>query len=173
VTSGTCPTITALDQFGIYIGENTPRPDLSPSAASFYFAEVEEVHANKTMEINLWDAAEGSDFLQFINPQGVAVPFRYRVTNIQGVGGAAFTDVSGPCPGTRPDANGQPCLVVSGGSPFASNFLIIEIDLPTDYSCNTNDCWWRVRYGSVGGGTVDDSTTWSVRIVGDPVRLIE
>lgn len=170
VTTGTCPTITALDRFGIYIGENTSRPDLSPTAASFFFAEVEEVHANKVMEINLWDAAEGSDFLQFIDPNGDAVEFRYRSTDIQGVGGAAWTDVTGTCPG-RPDGNNQPCLVVSNGNPFASRFLIIEIDLPSDYACNGIDCWWRVRYGSTGD--VNDSTTWSVRIVGDPVRLIE
>jgi hypothetical protein len=171
VTSGICPTITALDRFGIYIGENTARPDLSPSAASFYFAEVEEIHAGKTMEINLWDAAEGSDFLQFIDPQGDAVEFRYRTTNIAGGAASGWTNVSGTCP-TNVEGNGQPCLDVNGGG-FASEFLIIEIELPNNYSCNTTDCWWRVRYGSLPGGQVDDSTTWSVRIVGDPVRLIE
>ncbi len=172
VTTGTCPTITALDRFGIYIGENTPRPDLSPGAASFFFAEVEEVHGGKTMEINLWDAAEGSDFLQFVNPQGVAVPFRYRSTDIAGNPVVGWTDVTGTCPG-RPDGNGQPCLPVSGASPFASRFLIIVVPLATNYACDGSDCWWQVRYGSLPGGAVDDSTTWSVRIIGDPVRLNE
>lgn len=169
VTTGTCPTITARDWFGIYIGENRSRPDLAPSAASFYFAEVTEVHANKIMEVTLWDPAEGSDFLQFLNPQGDAVEFRWQATDIDGTVTTGWTDVTGTCP-TNAEGNGQPCLDVNGGG-WHNRFLVIEIDLPTDYSCNGDDCWWRVRYGSTSG--VDDSTTWGVNILGDPVRLIE
>lgn len=169
VTYGECPTINALEWFPIYIGENRPRPDLSPSAANFYFAEVEEVHAGKTMQVTLWDAAEGSDFLQFINPQGNAVEFSYEVTQIDGSGASGWTDVTGTCP-TNAEGNGQPCLDVNGGG-WHNRFLTIEIDLPTNYSCNSNDCWWKVRYGSTSA--VDDSTTWGVQIIGDPVRLIE
>lgn len=167
VTTGTCPTITALDYFSIYIGENRDAPSSAPEAANFFFAEIEEVHAGKVMQVNLWDPAEGSEYLQFMDPYGNPAAFRYRTENLNGSGQTGWTNITG-C--TIGGVTG-PCLPTPGSGGYHNKFLTIEVDLGQTYTCNAGDCWWKVRYASTS--SVDDTTTWSVRIVGDPVRLIE
>ena len=47
---------------------------------------------------------------------------------------------------------------------------VITIDL-AGYAPPTNNDWWQIRY--TFSGTVTDRTTWSARIIGDPVHLVE
>lgn len=67
-------------------------------------------------------------------------------------------------------------------------WLRFKIDLPSSYGehgtdawtrCDPNvsdpvttpgSCWWQISY-FVGSGTLGDYTTWSARVIGDPVRL--
>ena len=56
------------------------------------------------------------------------------------------------------------------------NLLTINVDVPTDWDCDelsSTGCYIRVRVDFPAGTTVYDHTTWSVRVVGDPIRLIE
>lgn len=48
------------------------------------------------------------------------------------------------------------------------------IQIPTTYTCNeavATDCWFRISVGYTS--TTTDATTWSVKLNGNPVRLIE
>jgi len=58
------------------------------------------------------------------------------------------------------------------GSKFNDEFVTLSINLPTDFNVayGTSDRWWKINY--VSGSTIHDRTTWSVEIVGDPVRLL-
>jgi hypothetical protein len=47
----------------------------------------------------------------------------------------------------------------------------ITIELDPGYACNGTNCWWKVRYDYPAQAT--DTTTWSARIDGNPVRLVE
>ena len=186
IGSTTCPSINALERMSVYIGENTRIPAAGPSQADFYFAEISEVHAGKEMELQIWDAAEGSEFMQILDPFGNPVPFKWETIN-------RSTSYAWPSSfGTAPDlagsgetlvttcplsgalvnsvTNDSPCLDVSTGNPFASRMLRLRVDL-TGYTCNGNNCWWRIYYKSTSA--VDDTTTWSVKIIGDPVRLVD
>ena len=59
---------------------------------------------------------------------------------------------------------------------YSDRILRLKYKLPADmaqpppvgYGSNT---WWRIRY-TVSGGSMDDRTTWSVIVKGDPVRLV-
>ncbi len=56
----------------------------------------------------------------------------------------------------------------------------LTLTIPANYGLDNSgneaalpdDGWWRIRY-NFGTGTVRDRTTWSVKLVGDPVHLIE
>jgi hypothetical protein len=49
--------------------------------------------------------------------------------------------------------------------------LELTVDLPLDYVTRYGTkVWWKIRYTVAGSPT--DRTTWSVRIIGDPVHLV-
>ncbi|GAA1927438.1 pilus assembly protein TadG-related protein [Nocardioides hwasunensis] len=51
----------------------------------------------------------------------------------------------------------------------------VRVPIPSSYTCqitSTGGCWWRVTI-NFPNSTVTDATTWTARIVGEPVRLIE
>ena len=179
LTDSTCPSINALDRMSVHIGENTRIPTAGPSRADFYFAEISEVHAGKEMELLIWDAAEGSQFMQFLDPFGVPMPFKWETVNQQTTFAWTTPFVRGDLPGSGETevttcpyapALGGPCLDVAGANDFHNRMLRVRIDL-TGYTCNAGDCWWRINYQSTAA--VNDTTTWSVNIIGDPVRLVD
>ena len=50
-------------------------------------------------------------------------------------------------------------------------WLTIRVVVPTAYSAPQNG-WWKIRYTMNGTGTSNDVTTWTVRILGNPVHLV-
>lgn len=51
----------------------------------------------------------------------------------------------------------------------------IKVPIPANYTCQVasmGGCWWKVQV-TFPGATVTDATTWTARINGEPVRLIE
>ncbi len=188
LTSGSCPTINAVDRMSVYIGENTPTPSSGSSPADFFFAEIDAIHAEKQMELLIWDPAEGNQFMQFLDPFGQPWPFTWETVNRQTSYGWSTPFGAGPdigqttvtnCPfaAAHPSGTASPCLDVTQipgdtTNPFHDRMLRITIDL-TGYTCNGTNCWWRILYNPIGTGSVDDTTTWSVNIIGDPVRLID
>lgn len=174
LTASSCPSITARDFLSIYIGEATDSPsDGAGNPAEFYFAEVSEDHAGKTLEVRLWDPAEGSEYLQFLNPLGQPVDFEWRTIDC-----AEYPDT---CRGRTDIAGGDvdSCPYTSGACLDTRNlnlhdrYLQLRIELPADYACDGTDCWWQILYAPIGAGDVNDTTTWSIRVLGDPLRLVE
>lgn len=52
----------------------------------------------------------------------------------------------------------------------------IRVPIPSTYTCDTSTpggCWFRVEVAFGAGNPVNDSTTWTASIDGEPVRLIE
>lgn len=52
----------------------------------------------------------------------------------------------------------------------------IIIPIPNDYTCDytqPQNCWYRVTVTEPAGATVNDITTWTASLFGDPVRLVE
>ena len=43
--------------------------------ANFYLAQIDPVHAGKTMRVNLFDAGEGAQQLQILDPNGNPATF--------------------------------------------------------------------------------------------------
>ena len=86
---------------------------------TFYFAQIEKVHAGKQMEIQLFDPGEasGNAFLRFLNPDGNS--YQYATFDWVSDDGRSGNDVT--------------VLQTSTGGPLFNNRLItITIDLPND-----------------------------------------
>jgi hypothetical protein len=52
----------------------------------------------------------------------------------------------------------------------------IVIPIPNDYACDytlPENCWYRVKVTEPSGSVVNDITTWTASLFGDPVRLVE
>jgi hypothetical protein len=50
------------------------------------------------------------------------------------------------------------------------------VPIPSTYTCHfngTGGCWFRLNVTFGGGADVNDTTTWTAYVSGDPVRLIE
>jgi hypothetical protein len=62
---------------------------------------------------------------------------------------------------------------------YQGKVKVVNVQIPVDYSCDDNvasGCWFTVSYayGTAGsGGGVQDTTTWSASLDGDPVRLVK
>ena len=63
---------------------------------------------------------------------------------------------------------------VSSASGWNGKVQFVRIPIPNTYTCNATQaggCWFRLQVSFPGG--VNDTTTWTAQITGDPIRLIK
>ncbi|MEZ5230467.1 MAG: hypothetical protein R2710_28505, partial [Acidimicrobiales bacterium] len=148
-------------------------------------------HAGKTLEVTLFDPGEGMANLQIVAPDRTRPAFTWEtidqaefgitanVNDRTGNSTSCWTTVTAGDPTTTTAGNYQ-CLVVDGDpsgpgrNPIFNNQTVrIRLTIPANSGCVSGDCWWRIRYQPKSGVAVTDRTVWSVRVLGDPVRLSE
>jgi Putative Flp pilus-assembly TadE/G-like len=156
-SGGPDPTVYGLGDMSIYANV-----DGTIGNTVFYLAEVAEVHAGKTLVIELWDPgdAQGNHAVEILDPFGVMPPCEW--------GKAEHKGNTNPKP-TNFTSESQ-CRIATSGGKFNNWLVTIRVDLPDDYVCAA-DCWWKINYDYPGETT--DTTTWSAYIEGNPVRLVE
>ena len=155
-----CPQVSGLSAMSIMA-------TVGSGSARFSFAEIAAGYAGKQMVIGMWDPGEGMNSIQVLDPAGNPVSFRVRVTPSLGGGTPAFAatavntlDVSGcGVAYTQPGPNR------AGNCIYNDRLVELLVQIPSTYTGG----WWSVVYA--GGTTPTDRTTWSIRIVGDPVHL--
>ncbi len=137
--------------------------NLTAGKQTFYLAQIDAVHAGKTMQITLHDPGDvaGNAYLRILSPDGNAynyATFSYTATN-----GLTANNVN-------------VIQTANGSSLFDNQQLTILIPLPTSYGSGgltppgeTQAGWWKIEY-QVNGG--NDTTTWQVAIRGSPVHLV-
>lgn len=169
--TATCPEIYGLDHLSVF------RPNFGSGTfvgqpAEFFLADVSDEYAGKSMQITMFDPGEGMDNIQFLDPTGTEVDFDFRLANCSAgqmcTNATVWPETSA---GDNDSCSGVPCLDVTA-SRFQDQWIVMTVDLPANYVCGAY-CWWRVRYTPRSGAVVTDRTTWSVRIIGDPVHLTE
>ena len=150
----------------------------SGTRANNYLAEVEPLHAGKTLRIELFDAGDGADGqfdLSILDPNGNVPTCKYNSP------GSTTLDRQGTCTiRTRNDGGS------AANNLYNDRWLKIEVKLPITYTCNVSGstpvnpgpgvsaaCWWRLSYLFGGSNpTPTDRTTWKATLIGDPVQLI-
>lgn len=145
-----CPRVYGVDAISVRAASTT-------SVASFFLAEIEPEHEGKQLKLELFDPGEGGQKIEIMMPSG---------TN-----GNTWTPItfSWVATGATPSSGSGTYLDVTN-SKFNGKLVEINVDL-TGYNPPTNNYWWQIRY--TFSGTVTDRTTWSARVTGDPVHLVE
>ena len=147
-------------------GKMAAYTNLDGGLQKFYFAQIEKVHAGKTMEIHLFDPGEasGNAYLRILSPDGNV--YHYQVFDWTSDDGRSATGVS------------QIQTSVNGAAQFNNREITITIPLPANYGqgglnppgdVTDEDGWWQIEYNI---NQANDTTTWSVDIHGNPVHLV-
>lgn len=149
-----CPRVFGKDSISVRAAATT-------SVASFYLAEIAAEHAGKKLQLELWDPGEGGQKIEIMKPSGTNGN-TWTATTFSWTGDAR----SGATSGTNVSS------IDVTNSRFDGRLIKITIDL-AGYNPPSNNNWWQIRYTFSGNGDVTDRTTWSARIIGDPVHLVE
>lgn len=146
--------------------------------STFYFAQIDAVHAGKTMVIKLWDPGDTGSLaatLQILQPAaGGYSPVTLNWSAQRGTTNGNASNCNGL------SGSGSSLITNTGGrSRFNGCWVTINVPIPTTYSAPTppgepGAGWWKVSY-SMGGSSSSNSfdvTTWQVEIRGNPVHLL-
>jgi hypothetical protein len=152
----------------------------SGTQSEFYLAQIDAVHAGKTMQIELWDPGDTSPLaanVQILMPTTggyVAASMSYDAQV-----GTSNSNVNSACNNNQvlsPATTNN--IVTSTGASlgvFNGCWLQISVQIPASYTgadLGAGPGWWKIRYNMTGSGTSNDVTTWKVSIRGNPVHLI-
>lgn len=148
-TDSSCPKVYGKDYLSVYAGAG--------ASPQFYLSELGAEHAGKTVEVTLWDAAEGAQRLKILEPTGSST---WDYINFDW-----FSSDGGSEQGTD-----TPIINVTSYN-FNGDLITIRFDLPADYNPPSSNAWWKIEYAYSSSAT--DRSTWSVRVLGDPVHLID
>jgi hypothetical protein len=138
--------------------------------STFYLAQIDAVHAGKTVEIKLWDPGDTNPLsasLEILVPNaGGWAPTTFDYTAAKGTTNAGAANCNALA------GNNVPFVQTSTPtSRFNGCWLTIQIPIPGGYTAQQSG-WWKIKYTMTGTGTSDDVTTWKVAIKGNPVHLI-
>lgn len=132
--------------------------NVTSTTSSFYLAEVLSIYKGKKLAIEVYDAAETANgILTIVGPGGIPWDDGCRIYNTPG------QTKNWDYLTTKPE--GTTCSHMPGTA--NGRWIKFEIDIPADYECT--DCWWSIAYG---GDSTNDTTTWSARIIGNPIHLV-
>jgi hypothetical protein len=146
--SSVFPQMFALNYMSIYSNANN---------ATVYLADVQPVHAGKTLVLEFFDPGEAdgnTGTMRILPPPGVpATNCSWSATN---------------------GNSGSNCTITTtanGNALFNSHWITVNIRLPDAnvYNCTT-DCFWRVNLQL--GNSSHDRTTWTAKVIGNPVHLV-
>lgn len=152
-------SVSAYDRMPIFANSDS-------ADTTFNLVRVIPAAASKTLVFSFFDVGEASSALGGtlkVVPPADAVGIS---TNIAGCTG------EGKLKGNLTD-----CQIsgISSAAGWDGQYQEIRVPIPSSYSCKSafaGGCWFQVKV-SFPGSTVTDATTWTARIAGEPVRLIE
>ncbi|HYO43010.1 MAG TPA: pilus assembly protein TadG-related protein [Candidatus Limnocylindrales bacterium] len=175
--SGGSPRVYGLGAMETY----EPLPKSASSI--FYLAQIDAVHAGKTLVISLWDPGDTpldmSSSVQILIPGSAG----YSAASLKwsAAKGTAASNVSA-CTGAKGTGTSITANLGNGnasGQKFNGCWVTIEVPIPASYAADTppgemEPGWWKIKY-TTGASTSAygfDVTTWQVIIRGNPVHLV-
>ncbi len=145
--------------------QNIPAGTVAPPR--FNLIRVLPGAAGQTIQFTYFDVAEGSSsnsFVRVLPPVDVTGSLASSTT-------AVGCTASGPVNGSDPD-----CTLPISASANNGRIQILRVPIPADYGCSATSqggCWFRLEVSFGPGAAVNDTTTWTAVLDGDPVRLEE
>lgn len=163
------PRVYGINDMSIWSNDYTQGSEL-------FLAEIAPLHAGKKLELQFYDPgdADNNSWYSVLTPFGTVPNCSWTVHNHNGT--SQISSGSGPCTWQTTDASqtdpetGGPLRV------FNEQWITAIIDLPDDPAtmCNTalpadRQCFWKM---DLNLSNPTERTTWRVRVIGNPVRLI-
>ena len=150
------------------------------TSSSFYLAQIDSVHAGKTMEIQLWDPGDTCS-----NPGSNCLAANLQILQPTAGGWTAASMDYSAQTGTTNNGKNNACNTNTGSGVssiqtatsssslglFNGCWLTIDITIPVNYQAYQSG-WWKIQYNMNGTGASNDVTTWTVSIRGNPVHLV-
>jgi Flp pilus assembly protein TadG len=165
-------TTTQANVFGQ--GRQAIYANYPASNTTFYLARVLPGAAGRSLLVNFFDVGDASQpgTLKVLPPSDSNVGASF--------GGCQYTappgNSTGPPWGTFSNT-GSGCAISGVQTPaFNGQWVTYKIPIPSNYTCTYSDplgCWTKINFSFPNLTSVQDTTTWSAQIQGDPVRLIE
>lgn len=130
--------------------------------STFNLVRVIPAAATKTLKIGFFDTGDASSpgTLTIQPPPDSNMP--PSIANCTGSG-----VVNGSVPGCQ--------LTNVSSANYNGKWQYVNVPIPSNYSCTFNQpggCWFTVRF-NFPSGVPNDTTTWTAKIDGDPIRLIK
>lgn len=147
----------------LYAGGKLPiYANADGASTNFYLARVMPADAGRTLRINLYDISDvGASGTMQIRPPAER--------------GGTFSGCSFEADnGQAVSYNASTCTLTVPNRYFDRRLVYVDVPIPADYTCDAADpegCWVTVL--AQFPGPVQDTTTWSAAILGNPVRLVE
>lgn len=136
----------------------------SDSASTvFNLVRVIPAAANKTLVFGFFDVGEGASTGTLTVLPPVDSNLSSNITGCRGTG-----KVTGALPNCR-------ITGINTANGWNGKSQQIRVPIPSTYTCEVSSpggCWFRVGV-DFGSGAVTDATTWTAKIEGEPVRLVE
>ena len=166
------------------LGRMATYTNMQAGTQAFYLAQIDRAAgAGKTIEIDLYDPGDvgGGAWLQILDPDNnVYTPATFKYSSVAKWSGAAGpSSSSATCietnnPGSAPAFSlpaGCPRVFDGTGTHFDDYWVTILIPLDSDYGLTglAETGWWKIQYSVAAG---NDTTTWQVNILGNPVHLV-
>jgi hypothetical protein len=141
--------------------------NVATTPAVFYLAQVDAVHAGKTLEIKLFDPGDVTN-----------AALRIKQPTLSGYADATFRFTATGSSGGAPTSGGPLTSLQTSNSTtsfYNNQWVTIQVPLPADYGAptppgETQPGWWKIEY--TVGASGQDITTWEVNIRGNPVHLV-
>ena len=151
-------TVAGLGTMGLYANAAA-----GAGAPAFYLARVLPGGGNQTLRIRLFDIGDcggcsSPPTLTFLRPDKTPWPICQARIGDNSTVVTPHTSCQLPA-----QANGQ--------------WITVDIPIPATYTCvaqAATDCWTTMTYQLPGavGAALNDTTTWTAQILGNPVRLV-
>ena len=160
-TGGETPRVYGVNDLSIWSNALSDDSEL-------YLVEIGPEHAGKKLEIQLYDAGDAigtaDSTFSVLNPHGATPPCSWTVWNHDFTAEQTGLNGSGACSwiASNPDTN---------EGVYNGLWIRAVIDLPDDPDdmCDAGDCWWKM---DLNLDVPTDRTTWTARVIGNPVRLL-
>jgi hypothetical protein len=146
----------------IYVNQSS-----STITSTFYLARIVPEYAGQMLEVELFDIGDGASSSTAVDLTIVPPP---DMTG-SGLGTCTFL-----LDGSSTTTTSTTCKVTGlTSSTDQGKTRTVQIPLPDDYGCNAGSdfgCWFKINI-DFNGSSPTDQTTWSARVRGDPVRIVE
>ena len=154
--------ISARERMPIYA-------NVKSGTTNFHLARVSSGNAGSEMTVEFFDTGDAS------SASGTSI----GIIDPSGDHPSGCSPAGEVVPDSRPgDFNASICGLdnVWSNNGYNGKIQRLKVPIPDDYTCDDEDpesCWYTVDFTYGSNVVANDTTTWSVSLDGDPVRLVK